>query len=1113
MKKTSIIGILFIFCLFNIQCVDAKSVTVYAVPTITDDKILPSSEISSSYISDTISVKASPGEFEPASFVIRADEDIESVIIDIDNLTGSNGEIQSTNIDIRTVKCWYQGGYELYNNNIIGRYLTPELLLKDESLIYVEGEEWPVYDMSNPGGRNYLKVDGSYIDISDDSTKYTSYVITPISERPIKDATTLQPVTLRQNMNKQFWVTVHIPEDTQPGNYIGTITARVGNTLLSTIKLDVTVLPITLSDPYLEYSIYYKGRTTTDGTGSISSESKTTEQLTAELQDMFDHGVTNPCMFISDTSRLTLAYSIRQQIGMNNSNLYTVWLSLNDVAEIDRVKSVTAPYGVKEVYVYGYDERPLTDPETIEKIKAIHAAGGKVLNAQYPDQAYDIATHLDLATVPFSPDPDLAALYHKNGNRIFSYGNPQTVPEYPRAYRRNFGLLLWQKDYDGAMDYAYQHSYGDIWNDFDYEGGTYDYRDHVFAYPTMNGVIDTIQWEGFREGVDDVRYLTTLQNTIILAKSQGKDTTAAENYLANLKKSDLSSQDLDVVRGEMINHILSLQDQPNPMAEFSADSTSGPKPLTVQFTDLSEKATAWYWDFDNDGNVDSTGQSPSYTYESSGTYTVNLTVSNAGGSDSEVKTDYISVSESIPSAPVAAFSATPTSGYAPLAVQFTDASDDTVSSWQWDFDNDGSVDSTEQNPSHTYTGEGTYTVTLTVKDTDGNTGSDTCLVTVLNKPSDTIVSISPSSNHITPGETFTLDVLVDPSIPITGAQFDHLFDSSMATADSVTEGNLFNQDGAETFFSSGAIDNTAGKVENIYGSILGGSSVSSSGAMATITMTAGSNTGIAELDLSNVIVSDSGSNAVPITINNATVLIDTAPVLNSIGPKSVSETETLTLTVDADDADGNDLSYSAAGLPDGASFDTAAGVFTWTPSTGQSGVYTVTFEVSDGYLSNSEDVSITVNPANNVPVIDSFEPENGANFKEKDKINISVSAFDSDGQLLSYTIKIDGVTCSTEPSYIWKTGYSSSGEHTVEVTVSDGIDQVIEQHTIYVNDYHPSWDVNKDWKVNILDVAIVSQKYGTTTTEPYPRWDVTQDGTVNIQDLSVVGYHFGEIIE
>jgi trimeric autotransporter adhesin len=73
-------------------------------------------------------------------------------------------------------------------------------------------------------------------------------------------------------------------------------------------------------------------------------------------------------------------------------------------------------------------------------------------------------------------------------------------------------------------------------------------------------------------------------------------------------------------------------------------------------------------------------------------------------------------------APTAAFSASPTSGTAPLNVQFTDESTGGPNSWQWDFQNDGTVDSTARNPSFTYASPGTYSVRLTV----GNgSGSDT----------------------------------------------------------------------------------------------------------------------------------------------------------------------------------------------------------------------------------------------------------------------------------------------------------------------------------------------------------------------------------------------------
>ena len=81
-------------------------------------------------------------------------------------------------------------------------------------------------------------------------------------------------------------------------------------------------------------------------------------------------------------------------------------------------------------------------------------------------------------------------------------------------------------------------------------------------------------------------------------------------------------------------------------AEFTADITEGPVPLTVHFTDLStgeNPIISWEWDFDDDGVVDSEEQDPTWTYYEEGTYTVSLTVSDGGVSDTETKEDYITV--------------------------------------------------------------------------------------------------------------------------------------------------------------------------------------------------------------------------------------------------------------------------------------------------------------------------------------------------------------------------------------------------------------------------------------------------------------------------------------
>ncbi|KAF5410932.1 MAG: hypothetical protein C5S43_04005 [Candidatus Methanocomedens sp.] len=78
--------------------------------------------------------------------------------------------------------------------------------------------------------------------------------------------------------------------------------------------------------------------------------------------------------------------------------------------------------------------------------------------------------------------------------------------------------------------------------------------------------------------------------------------------------------------------------------------------------------------------------------------------------------------------------------------------------------------------------------------------------------------------------------------------------------------------------------------------------------------------------------------------------------------------------------------------------------------------YVITFEVTDGYLSDSEAVTITVNDVNHAPVITGFVPADGSVFNEVDIITIDVTASDADGQALSYIIKINGVTQSSGPA-------------------------------------------------------------------------------------------------
>jgi PKD repeat protein len=112
----------------------------------------------------------------------------------------------------------------------------------------------------------------------------------------------------------------------------------------------------------------------------------------------------------------------------------------------------------------------------------------------------------------------------------------------------------------------------------------------------------------------------------------------------------------------------------------------------------------------------STQQNPNHTYSAAGTYTVSLRVTGPGGSDTETKENYIIVT---PPPPVACFNTSQRNGKAPYTVNFTDTSTGVITSWLWNFA-DG-MTSTQQNPNHTYSAAGTYTVSLRVT---GPGGSD-----------------------------------------------------------------------------------------------------------------------------------------------------------------------------------------------------------------------------------------------------------------------------------------------------------------------------------------------------------------------------------------------------
>ncbi len=214
-----------------------------------------------------------------------------------------------------------------------------------------------------------------------------------------------------------------------------------------------------------------------------------------------------------------------------------------------------------------------------------------------------------------------------------------------------------------------------------------------------------------------------------------------------------------------------------------ASPGSGNTPLLVSFSVEAgnQTITSYAWDFNNDGAVDSTNATPTYTYNQEGTYTVSVNVTIEDAEFTSTKTIIVRNPLTV------SIVANPPSGKAPLAVQFTAAAAGREPlTYSWDFNGDGVPDSTQQNPATTFQSAGNYNVTLRVTDASG--ASATKMISLQATQYDSKINLTsyfPSS--ITPGNneiTFILtnngeEVIKDISGKIVGTGIQHLTSTTL----------------------------------------------------------------------------------------------------------------------------------------------------------------------------------------------------------------------------------------------------------------------------------------------------------------------------------------------
>jgi hypothetical protein len=164
-----------------------------------------------------------------------------------------------------------------------------------------------------------------------------------------------------------------------------------------------------------------------------------------------------------------------------------------------------------------------------------------------------------------------------------------------------------------------------------------------------------------------------------------------------------------------------------------------------------------------------------------------------------------------------------------------------------------------------------------------------------------------------------------------------------------------------------------------------------------------------------------------------------SPILAPIGNRTATEGQLFQLQLQATDADGDRLTYSASNLPSGATLDPATGLVQWTPNFFQSGTYdNIGFTVSDGNKSQTETISITVANTNRAPSVVPMVPQSG---REDAILQFTIVAADVDNDsitLSSLTPLPEGAHFDSKTGeFEWKPNFAQAGIYTFTIQASD----------------------------------------------------------------------------
>ena len=573
--------------------------------------------------------------------------------------------------------------------------------------------------------------------------------------------------------------------------------------------------------------------------------------------------------------------------------------------------------------------------------------------------------------------------------------------------------------------------------------------------------------------------------------------------------------------------------EPAPVANFTAAPTDIIQGQSVAFTSTSTGTISTYsWNVDGDTAPEGTAATFTHLYSNAGTFSVTLTVTGPGGSNSKSVADMITVTSAAPTPTTNASQTTQEDNATTISLTATDPNGEAVTFAITTNPTNGTATLSGADITYTpnanfygtdsfdYTASnGTYTsdpVTITITVEGEDDGDPTTNDVSATTDEDTVVTVDLDASEID-GDNYSFAIISQPSNgtlgSINGNQVEYTpsqdwngtdtftFEatddrtgsrSNVATAtitvnsvnDAPVANDITSQVTDENRMMQLDITLNATDVEGdaLTYSVVGtnNGTVTVNGATATYTPDANWNGTDTFTYKANDGTDDSNTATVTVTVN----AVNDAPIANDVS-SSMNEDVATDITLDATDVDdGDTLTYSVVSAASNGTTAVSGNIVTYTPDANWSGSDTFTYKVNDGTVdSNTATVTITVNAVNDTPIATDVS----AATNEDTALGVTLTSSDVEGDTLTYsvvgtnngTVTISGSTATYTPTqdfngtdtftYKANDGNTDSNTATVTVTVNAVNDAPVANAMSVATDSQASTTLQIDLDVSDVD--------------------------------------------